>query len=64
MLVSSLWIISFIIFIGVIIVKVPLQNFNREFSHAEDSLYNAFAKTAWSVVIIWIIIACSHGYGG
>lgn len=42
----------------------PLQDPAHKFTHLEDTSYNAFAKTSWTIALIWIVIACTYEYGG
>ncbi|KAJ8951677.1 hypothetical protein NQ318_012218 [Aromia moschata] len=36
----------------------------RPYNRLEDSLFIALVKPAWSLCIMWIILACALGYGG
>lgn len=64
MTVLLLWIIALAVMAAVIFGMAPLQKMNHKFNHAEDTVYNAFSRTGWSAAVIWIVIACVHGYGG
>ena len=33
-------------------------------SLAENAIYGAFHRFAWSVAIGWVVFACCRGYGG
>lgn len=64
MMVFIFWIIALAVMAAVIFGMIPLQKMDHQFNHAEDTVYNSFAKTGWSVAVIWIIVACVYGYGG
>lgn len=49
---------------AVIFGMKPLQDPAHKFTHLEDTSYNAFAKTSWTIALIWIVIACTYEYGG
>lgn len=58
------WVICLGIMAAVIFGMIPLQVAGHTVNHPEDTVYNAFSKTGWALSIVWIAIACSHGYGG
>lgn len=35
-----------------------------EYHRYSSAFFNAFARPAWALCIIWVILACSSGYGG
>ncbi|XP_037912852.1 nose resistant to fluoxetine protein 6-like isoform X5 [Hermetia illucens] len=47
-----------------IIVVLLFGHSNKEISPLVAMTYAALARTAWGVGTVWIIIACSTGYGG
>lgn len=37
---------------------------NKEISQIAAMFYTSLGKTAWSIGIAWIIVACATGHGG
>lgn len=58
------WVLSLTIMGSVIFGMQPLQNPSHKFTQLEDTSFNAFARTSWTIALIWIVIACTFDYGG
>lgn len=63
LLVVSIWMVVLatlptLVFAGQDSFMVP------EYHRYSSAFFNAFARPAWALCIIWVILACSSGYGG
>ncbi|KAF5288412.1 hypothetical protein FQR65_LT12025 [Abscondita terminalis] len=57
----GLWVIT--ICFAVFVVFYHIETFDDS-KKLENSCYNAFVRTLWSIAVGWIIFACHFGYGG
>ncbi|XP_077296659.1 nose resistant to fluoxetine protein 6-like [Arctopsyche grandis] len=54
------WIACFVIMGAAVFGMKPMDKNSK----LELLMYNSFAKTGWSIAVMWVIIACIYGYGG
>ncbi|XP_067940094.1 nose resistant to fluoxetine protein 6-like [Watersipora subatra] len=59
-----LWLISAALCILSLYGLYKGDNSTYTFSTAESALYNAFARTSWSIGVAYVILACHCGRGG
>ena len=60
------WILSTAVGMAVIYGLYPYVDESKvpEIDPAISMAYGALHRTAWALVLVWIILACTRGYGG
>lgn len=60
------WVLAAVVGLAVLFGMVPYVDMNKvpEIDPIVKMTYGPLHRTAWGLVIAWIIYACSHGYGG
>ncbi|XP_045483920.1 nose resistant to fluoxetine protein 6-like [Pieris rapae] len=57
------WTVAFIAMAYCIFMIYPFAQLPYEFSF-HNNLYNSIMRAIWAASVGWIILACTHGYGG
>ncbi|XP_072014078.1 nose resistant to fluoxetine protein 6-like isoform X1 [Amphiura filiformis] len=50
--------------VGLVVIYVVNNAFYRDWSLAEQGIYNGLGSFTWASCVGWVILACKNGYGG